>query len=54
VISLRRAMDDQLQDVLTSTLSSYSATLETVSEAGAKAFPPAGEDLRSSLGKGKL
>lgn len=49
MISLRRAMDAQLQDVLTSTLSSYSATLETVSEAGAKAFPPAGEDLRSSL-----
>jgi diguanylate cyclase (GGDEF)-like protein len=50
VISLRKAMDaHQVEDVLASTLSSYRAALAAVSDAGAKACPPAGDDLKASL-----
>lgn len=49
MISLRKAMEAQVEDVLASTLSSYRAALAAVSEAGAKACPPAGEDLKASL-----
>jgi diguanylate cyclase (GGDEF)-like protein len=49
VISLRKAMDAQVEDVLASTLSSYQAALTAVGDAGVKACPPAGEDLKASL-----
>jgi diguanylate cyclase (GGDEF)-like protein len=49
VISLRKAMDAQVEDTLASTLGSYRAALAAVSDAGVKACPPAGDDLKASL-----
>jgi len=49
VISLRKAMDGDLKESLRSALESYRAALIDVGEAGARAYPPSGENLRQSL-----
>src|SRR5271168_3321257 len=42
-------MDADLQDALRSALESYRAALIDIGEAGVKAYPPAGENLKQSL-----
>jgi len=50
MISLRKAMDaHRAEDVLASALSSFRATLTAVSDAGAKAYPPAGDGFKADL-----
>jgi diguanylate cyclase (GGDEF)-like protein len=49
VISLRKAMDADLKESLRSALESYRTALIDVGEAGARAYPPTGENLKQSL-----
>jgi diguanylate cyclase (GGDEF)-like protein len=49
LISLRRAMDADLEESLKSAVDSYRSTLAAVADAGALAYPPAGDTLRQSL-----
>jgi diguanylate cyclase (GGDEF)-like protein len=49
MISLRKSMDMQLEEVLQSTLKSYGNALVAVGQAGAQACPPVGEELKESL-----
>lgn len=49
MISLRKSMDAQLDELIQSTLESYRAALASMGDAGIKACPQAGDDLRQSL-----
>lgn len=49
MISLRKSMDIQLEEILQSTLNSYESALVAVGQAGAQACPPVGEELREHL-----
>jgi diguanylate cyclase (GGDEF)-like protein len=49
MISLRKSMDMQLEELLQSTLQSYGNALVAVGQAGAQACPPVGGDLKESL-----
>jgi diguanylate cyclase (GGDEF)-like protein len=51
VISLRKAMHADLEESLKSALESYRAVLIAAGEAGARAYPPTGDNLRQSLVK---
>ena len=49
MISLRKSMESLLEDMLQSTLECYRAALAAMGDAGVKACPQAGDDLRQSL-----
>jgi diguanylate cyclase (GGDEF)-like protein len=49
MISLRRAMEAQVQDALESTLRVYRAALGLIGDVAARAFPSSGESFRESL-----
>ena len=49
MISLMRAMEEQVKELLTSVVESFKATLLTVGETGARACPPAAQDLAAKL-----
>jgi len=49
MISLRKSMEMQLEEVLQSALKSYANALAAVGQAGAQACPPVGEELKESL-----
>ena len=49
MISLKRAMEEQLKELLASVIENYKATLLTVGETGARACPPAAQDLAATL-----
>ncbi len=49
MISLRKSMDMQLEEVFQSALKSYRDALAAVGQAGAQACPPVGEELKQSL-----
>jgi hypothetical protein len=49
VISLRKAVHADLEESLSSALESYRAALIAVGDAGARAYPPTGENLKLSL-----
>ena len=49
MISLRQAMHVDLEESLRSALESYRAALAAVGDAGAKAYPPTGDNLKQSL-----
>src|SRR5271154_7042159 len=49
MLSLRKSMEQQAEEVLQSALKSYADVFVAVGEAGAQACPPAGEGLKKSL-----
>jgi len=49
MISLRKSMEVQAEEVLQSALKSFADVFVVVGEAGAQACPPAGDDLKESL-----
>lgn len=49
MISLRKSMEEQAEEVLQSALKSYADVFVAVGEAGAQACPPEGEKLKESL-----
>lgn len=49
MISLRKSMAIQAEEVLHSALKSFADVFVVVGEAGVQACPPAGEDLKESL-----
>jgi diguanylate cyclase (GGDEF)-like protein len=49
MISLRKASEAQLQDAFEATLQAYRAALRAIADAGARAFPLAGDQLRENL-----
>ncbi|HME05996.1 MAG TPA: GGDEF domain-containing protein [Bryobacteraceae bacterium] len=49
MISLRKAMNVELEESLRSALESYRAALTAVGDAGARAYPPTGDNLKQSL-----
>jgi diguanylate cyclase (GGDEF)-like protein len=49
MISLRKAMETQVEEAFQSTLGSYRAALVAIGNAGVRACPPAGEHLQQSL-----
>ena len=49
MISLRKAMETQVEEAFQTTLESYRAALVAIGKAGARAFPQAGEHLEQSL-----
>jgi diguanylate cyclase (GGDEF)-like protein len=49
MISLRKSMDAQLEDLVQSTLASYRSALVAMGTAGVKACPQAGDELRQTL-----
>jgi diguanylate cyclase (GGDEF)-like protein len=49
MISLKRAMESQVEETLKSTMASYSGAMEAVAEAGAQACPPISKDFKENL-----
>ena len=49
MISLKKSIEQQVEEVLQSTLKSYGNVLVAMGDAGTRACPPAGEELRESL-----
>ncbi len=49
MLSLRKTMEQQAEEVLQSALKSYADVFVAVGEAGAQACPPVGEELKESL-----
>ncbi|MEO8051567.1 MAG: GGDEF domain-containing protein [Acidobacteriota bacterium] len=49
MISLRKSMEYQAEEVLQSALKSYGDVFVAVGQAGAQAFPPVGDELKESL-----
>jgi diguanylate cyclase (GGDEF)-like protein len=49
MISLRKAMHQDLEESLKSALESYCSALAAVGDAGARAYPPTGDNLKQSL-----
>jgi diguanylate cyclase (GGDEF)-like protein len=49
MISLRKAMHQDLEESLRSALESYRSALAAVGDAGARAYPPTGDNLKQSL-----
>lgn len=49
LISLRKAMQADLEESLGSAVASFRATLAAIADAGARAYPPAGESLKNGL-----
>ena len=49
MISLKKCMDVQLEDLLQATLQSYRAALQSIAECGKQVFPQFGDDMRQTL-----
>ena len=49
MISLKKCMEVQLEDLLQTTMQSYRAALQSIAECGKQVFPQFGDDMRQSL-----